>query len=393
MNARPIYLDNQATTRVDPRVVEAMLPYFTDHYGNAGSLIHTFGEEARAAVHAARASIAHDIGAQPEEIIFTSGATESNNLALRGAAERRQARGRHIVSVVSEHRSVLDPLRRLQRGGFEVTWLGVEPQGSREAGRVSLDQFQAALRPDTILVSVMLANNEIGVIQPIAEIGAICREREIWFHCDATQGIGKSHVYISTLSVDMLSFSAHKMYGPKGIGALYVRRGPPAVRLSPLIDGGGQERGLRSGTLNVAGIVGFATALRICQQEMEGESARLGARRDELLAALRRWIPDLQLNGPLWEPDLRLPGNLNLQIPAVDGEALMLQVPHIAISSGSACSSTDPHPSHVLAALGLSEVEIRSSLRVGVGRFNSAADIQEAADALGEAARRLRELL
>jgi cysteine desulfurase len=396
----PIYLDYHATTPVDPRVLEAMLPYFTQRFGNAGSTSHSFGHEAKAAVDQSRESIAAGLGCSPREIVFTSGATESNNLALRGVAERTRRRGNHVVSVVTEHKAVLDPLRRLARKGFEVTLLSVEQTGSPTAGILHPEQVAAALRDDTLLVSVMLANNEIGILQDIPAISRLCRERGVVLHCDATQAVGKIPVDIKTLGVDLMSFSAHKIYGPKGVGALYVRRGSPGVRLEPLIDGGGQEGGVRSGTLNVPGIVGFAKALELCLAEMPAEIFRLSQLREQLWEGLRREVPDVLLNGPDWNQQsaaspgslIRLPGNLDCAFPFVDGEALLINMKDVAVSSGSACTSANPEPSHVLRALGLPEDLTRASLRFGLGRFTTPEEIGFAISATSTTARRLRQL-
>lgn len=388
-----IYLDNHSTTRVDPRVVEAMLPYWTERFGNAGSNSHPFGWAARDAVDAARTSIAESLGASPREIVFTSGATESNNLALRGIAERARRRGNHIVSVSTEHKAILDPLARLARRGFEVTLLDVEPYTSPRAGWLDPSRLEDALRDDTCLVTVMLANNEIGVLHPLAEIAAICKARGVLLHTDATQAVGKVPVDVAALGVDLLSFSAHKIYGPKGIGGLYVRRTSPPVRLEPQIDGGGQEHGLRSGTLNVPGIVGLAKALELCLEELPAESKRLRQLRDRLFARLQEVVPDISLNGPrLDDPSLRLVNNLNCTFPGVDGEALMLNMKTVAVSSGSACTSTNPEPSHVLRALGRSEDDARASLRFGLGRFNTEEEIDAAAEAVGRTVARLRAI-
>jgi cysteine desulfurase len=390
-------MDNHATTRVDPRVVEAMLPYFTETYGNPHS-VHEFGHEARDAVEAARVSIAADIGADAREIVFTSGATESNNLAIRGVAERERRRGDHLVSVTTEHKAVLDPLARLARRGYEVSLLPVEPYDSRRAGRLDPQRVADALRDDTCLVSVMLANNEIGVLQPLAEIAKICRARGVLLHCDATQAAGKIPVDVGSLGVDLMSFTAHKIYGPKGIGALYIRRGEPIVRLDAQIVGGGQQDGRRSGTLNVPGIVGFAAALRLCLDEMPAEVNRLTLLRDELAAALVGQIDDVLLCGPALDEQtedgtpLRLPGNLNVSFNSVDGEALLLAMGNLAVSSGAACSSVDSAPSHVLRALGLSEDAARSSLRFGLGRFNTEADVDAAIARVTTAVKQLRDL-
>lgn len=428
----PVYLDNHATTRVDPQVVEAMLPFFGQAFGNAGSINHSFGTEAKEAVDRAREAIAAGIGAQPREIVFTSGATESNNLAIRGLVERPR-RGRsggagHIVSVTTEHKAVLDPLRRLARRGFEVTLLDVEPHGSPRAGWLDPQKVADSLRDDTLLVSVMLANNEIGVIQPIRQIAEICAARGVPLHCDATQAVGKITVDVQELGVDLMSFSAHKIYGPKGVGAMFVRRTArqvvgtlrvpsdgtqtvPAtsIRLEPQIDGGGQEWGLRSGTLNVPGIVGLAKALERCLAEMPAEIPRLIALRQRLWEGLKRAVPDVVLNGPALDPPLndarstagqassgaqliRLPGNLNCAFPLVNGEALMMSMKTIAVSSGSACTSVNPEPSHVLLALGLPEDLVRASLRFGLGRFNTEEEMDYAVAMVAENVHRLREL-
>ncbi len=389
-----IYMDNHATTRVDPRVVEAMLPHFGQRYGNAGSTSHRFGWDAREAVDLARESVAAAIGAQPREIVFTSGATESNNLAIFGIAELTRRRGNHMVSVATEHKAVLDPLTHLASNGFEISLLPVEQAGSERAGFVSAEQIAAALRDDTALVSVMLANNEIGVIQPIAEIGAVCRERGVLLHCDATQAVGKIPVDVEQLQVDLLSFSSHKIYGPKGVGALYVRRHSPIVKLQPQVFGGGQENGFRSGTLNVPGIVGFARALELCLEEMPREQQRLAHLRQKLSAAIFSELDEVQLNGPsLIEPAWRLSNNLNLSFGFVDGEALLLDMQdRLAVSSGSACTSANPEPSHVLRALGLADDRVRSSLRFGLGRFNTEGEVTAAAETVCDSVRRLRKL-
>ncbi len=391
--SRPVYLDNHATTRVDPRVVEAMLPWFSERYGNAASVSHAFGWEAKEAVDQARCTIASAIGASEREIVFTSGATESNNLAVRGVAERQTRRGNHLLSVKTEHRAVLDPIERLGRRGCEVTLLGVEQAPSPAAGLIDLNQLSEALRDDTLLVSVMLANNEIGVIQPLAEVVEICHHRGVLVHCDATQAVGKLPVDVKRLNVDLMSFSAHKIYGPKGVGALYVRRGSPHVRLEPQIAGGGHEGGLRSGTLNVPGIVGFARAIALCLEEMPSESPRLAELRGRLFEGLTRRLDGVSLNGPaLDRPALRLAGNLNASFDYVDGEALLINLRDVAVSSGSACTSANPEPSHVLRALGLSDESTRSSLRFGLGRFNTAEEIDFAIDLVSQVVTRLRKL-
>jgi cysteine desulfurase len=412
-----VYLDHHATTPVDPRVLEAMTPYFTRAFGNPASVSHAYGWQAREAVDEARASIAAAIGAGEREIIFTSGATESNNLALRGVAERARRRGNHLISVATEHKAVLDPLAQLARRDFEVTLLDVEQAGSLRAGWLDPARVAAALRPDTLLVSVMLANNEIGVVQSLSEIGRLAHERGALVHCDATQAVGKMPILVAQLGVDLMSFSAHKFYGPKGVGALYVRRSAPPVRLEPQIAGGGHEAGLRSGTLNVPGIVGMARALELCLEEMPAERERLAALRDRLWSGLRSAVPGVTLNGPALDAStgdarssdaqagdaasndcrrgdsaLRLPGNLNVAIAGVDGEALILNMRRIAVSSGSACTSANPEPSHVLRAIGLDADAARSSVRFGLGRFNTPADIELAIATVAEGVARLRNL-
>lgn len=389
----PVYMDNHATTRVDSRVVEAMLPLFHEQYGNAGSTSHVFGWDAKEAVDKARESIASAIGATSREIVFTSGATESNNLAIRGCAERTRRRGNHIISVATEHKAVLDPLAMLTRRGFEVTLLPVRQMGDPIAGQLDVQRVADAIRDDTLLVTVMLANNEIGVIQPLAEIGAMCKQRGVLLHTDATQAVGKIPVDVERMQIDLLSFSAHKLYGPKGVGGLYVRRRGPQVRLTPQIDGGGQESGRRSGTLNVPGIVGFAKALELCVDEMEAESSRLSGLRDRLFSGLTSTIEHVTLNGPeLSQRELRLAGNLSCSFADVDGEALMMSMRDLCVSSGSACTSTNPEPSHVLRAIGLSDDLTRASLRFGIGRFNTEEEVDFAIDLLAEAVQRLRRM-
>lgn len=388
-------MDNHATTRTDPRVVEAMFPYFSENYGNAGS-VHTFGDVARQAVEEATASVAFNLGADPSEIVFTSGATESNNLAIRGVAERNQRRGNHLVSVQTEHRAVLDPLARLAARDFEVTLLDVEPHKSPRAGWLDPEKVAAAISDSTLLVSVMLANNEIGVIQSIAEIAAVCRHRGVLLHCDATQGVGKIPVNVRDLGVDLMSLSAHKFYGPKGVGALYIRQGTPLVRLAAQITGGGQQAGRRSGTLNVPGIVGMAKSLELCEAEMAHEETRLAGMRDRLFAGLAANLERIELCGPLldspFDHSLRLPGNLNVSFSDVDGEALLLEMKNLAVSSGATCSSHEPGPSHVLLALEMSEDAARSSLRFGLGRFNTADQVDAAVQIVSEAVKKLRKL-
>lgn len=364
----PIYLDYHASTPVDPRVLEAMLPFFCDHFGNAASRTHPYGWKADDAVEAARRQVAGLIGANAKEIVFTSGATESNNLALKGVARARRDRGNHLITVTTEHKAVLDSCHHLEREGFEVTCLGVQPDG-----RVDLDQLRDAITDRTTMISVMTANNEIGVLQPIARIGALAREREIVFHTDAVQAVGKIPFSVAELAVDLVSMTAHKIYGPKGAGALYVRRSDPALRLDPLLDGGGHERGLRSGTLNVPGIVGLGRAAEIATAGMAEEGERLGGLRDRLLALLRERIPDLHVNGSI---EHRLPHNLNVSFPGIAGESLLVGLSDICISAGSACSSGSEAPPYVLKALGLDDDLARASLRFGLGRPTTSEEIE-----------------
>jgi cysteine desulfurase len=376
-----VYLDNNATTRVDPRIVEAMLPYFTEEYGNAASRHHGFGRRAAEAVETARARVAGLIGAEPREIVFTSGATESDNLAIKGMAAMHRLRGRHIITAVTEHHAVLDPCRRLEREGYAVTYLPVDSLGLVDPAAVA-----AAITDQTVLVSIMAANNEIGTLQPIAEIGSICKARQVFFHSDAVQAVGKVPVDVERIGIDLLSMTAHKMYGPKGIGALYVRSRNPRVRPEPLLDGGGHERGLRSGTLPVANIVGFGLGCEICQKEMAGEADRLTCLRDRLCQGIMSRLDEVALNG---HSTLRLPGNLNLSFAHVEGEALMVGMKDVAVSSGSACTSANPEPSYVLKALELSDEQARSSIRFGLGRFNTEAEIDYV---IGEVVRVVRHL-
>lgn len=371
MQPRPIYLDNHATTPVDERVLAAMLPYFTEHFGNPASAGHLYGWEAETAVKQAREVLASAIAASPEEIIFTSGATEANNLAIKGVAEAYLAKGRHIITVATEHNAVLDPCRYLQTLGFEVTVLPVQKDGL-----VNLQELIQSLRSDTVLVSVMAANNEIGVLQPLAEIGAICRSQQILFHTDAAQAIGKIPLNVEEMQVDLMSLTAHKVYGPKGVGALYVRRRNPRVQLAPQMHGGGHERGMRSGTLCTPQIVGFAKAVELGMEELSSEANRLTNLRDRLWQKLSQ-LEEVRLNG---HPTKRLPGNLNVSVAGVDGQALHLGVqPVLAVSSGSACTTAKTAPSHVLQALGLSDELAYASLRFGMGRFNTEAEIDQAA--------------
>jgi len=381
VRSTPVYLDNHATTRTDPRVVEAMLPYFTEHYGNAASTSHRFGWEASEAVELAREQVARSIGAEARDIIFTSGATESNNLAIKGVAHASIRRGNHLVTAASEHKAVLDPVKRLSRQGWNCTVVPCDAHG-----RVSAESVALALTDRTVLVSVMAANNEVGTINPIAEIGRLCHDRGIVFHTDAAQAVGKVPLDVQSDAIDLLSLSAHKIYGPKGIGALYVRRRDPQVRLEPLVDGGGHERGLRSGTVAVPLVVGLGVAAELAVSERPVEAVRLFGLRERLHEGIARRVPATRLNGP---PD-RLPGNLNLSFADVDGEALMMAMRDVAVSSGSACSSTNPEPSHVLLAMGLPEELARASLRFGLGRFTIPEEIDHAVDAVAGAVERLR---
>ena len=379
----PIYLDYHASTPVDPRALEAMLPYFSEHFGNAASKTHPFGWKADDAVEAGRRQVAALIGASAKEIVFTSGATESNNLALKGVAHAFRSRGNHIVTLTTEHKAVLDSCHHLEDEGFAVTYLGVGRDGL-----VDLDALRDAITDRTILVSVMAANNEIGVLQPIAAIGAIARERGVLVHTDAVQAIGKVPFDVSTLPVDLASMTAHKTYGPKGVGALYVRRGEVKLELDPLMDGGGHERGLRSGTLNVPGIVGFGKAAEIAKSEMLTESPRLAALRDRLLAALRAEVSDLHVNGSL---DARLPHNLNVSFPGVPGESLLLGIDDICVSAGSACSSGSEEPPYVLKALGMDADLARASIRFGLGRYTTEEEIDYTAGKVSAVVRQLRQ--
>jgi cysteine desulfurase len=373
----PIYLDAHATTPCDPRVVEAMLPFFTAAFGNAASRQHPFGWAAREAIDDARGRIARLIGAKPKDVVFTSGATESNNLAIKGIADAFTGKGRHIVTVATEHRAVLDPCDWLERpppnvesNRVEITRLRV-----RADGLVDLNELEAALRDDTILVSVMAANNEIGVLQPLAAIGKMTSARRIAFHTDAAQAAGKVPLDVEAMGIDLLSLTAHKLYGPKGAGALYVRRRGPAAALVPIIHGGGHERGLRSGTLNTPGIVGFGKAAEICQQEMATESTRLAGLRDRLLTGLRDQLEGVTVNGSM---TARLPHNLNVSFSGVDGASLLMSLTDIAVSSGAACSSASAEPSHVLSALGIPDALAKASLRFGLSRFTTADEVEYA---------------
>jgi cysteine desulfurase len=380
---RPIYLDYHATTPVDPEVLAQMVPWFSERFGNAASRQYRYGWEAQAAVDKARAQVAQLIGADARDIVFTSGATESNNLALKGLAEAYRERGAHFVSVVTEHKSVLDTLKRLEREGCEVTWLPVDGDGL-----IDLDALRRAVTSRTVAVSVMAANNETGVLMPLEEIAAIAHEQGALLHTDAVQAAGKVPFDVERLGVDLASVTAHKLYGPKGVGALYVRRRPRRVTLTSLLDGGGHERGMRSGTLNVPGIVGFGAAAALAAEKLEPESARLQALRDRLLAQLTARVPDLVVNGSL---AARLPGNLNVSFPGVDGEALLVSLcDEIAISSGAACTAAEP--SHVLTAMGRKKDLALATLRFGLGRWTTEEDVEVAADRVADVVGRLRAM-
>lgn len=380
----PIYMDYHATTPVDPRVLEAMLPYFSEKFGNAASRSHEFGWRAEEAVENARAQIAKLINASPKEIVFTSGATESTNLALKGAAEVYGEKGRHIVTQVTEHKATLDTCKHLEKAGFTVTYLPVGKDG-----RVNLDALQAALTPNTILISIMYANNEVGAIQPIAQIGKIAKERGILFHVDAAQAAGKIPIDVQADGIDLLSISGHKMYGPKGVGALYVRRKNPRVQIASIIDGGGHEHGMRSGTLNVPGIVGLGKASELCQKEMAEETKRLEALRNRLKDGILSGLDDVFINGSM---ENRLPQSLNISFAHVDGESLTMGINDVAVSSGSACTSANIEPSYVLKALGLSDDMAHSSIRFGLGRFNTEEEVDYVVARVVETVKRLREL-
>ncbi len=380
----PIYMDYHATTPVDPRVVEAMLPYFTQHFGNSASRNHSFGWAAEEAVETARKQVADLIGANPKEIIFTSGATESNNLAIKGVAEMYREKGNHIITCVTEHKAVIDTCKKLEKQGGRVTYLPVQKDG-----RINLDELRAAITDKTILISIMTANNEIGVLQPIAEIGAIAKEKGILFHTDAVQAVGKVPVDVMQLKVDLLSLSAHKMYGPKGVGALYVRRRNPRVLLAEQISGGGHERGMRSGTLNVPGIVGLGKAAAICKAEMATESERLRKLRDRLNEKFHKSLDEIYINGSM---EHRLPHNLNISFAYVEGESLLMGINDVAVSSGSACTSASLEPSYVLKALGAGDDLAHSSIRFGLGRWTTDEEVDYVVDKLTNVVRRLREM-
>ncbi len=380
----PIYMDNHATTPVDPRVLEEMLPYFTEKFGNAASRNHGYGWEAEQAVDHARARIARLINARPNEIIFTSGATESDNLAIKGVAEMYREKGDHIITCVTEHKAVLDTCKRLEKRGYRITFLPVQHDGL-----IDLDDLKRALDDKTILVSIMAANNEIGVLQPIDEIGKLCRERGVLFHSDATQAVGKIPIDVEKQAIDIISISAHKMYGPKGVGALYVRSKNPRVRLTAQMDGGGHERGMRSGTLNVPGIVGLGKACEICMEHGPEESCRLAGLRNRLRDRIMAGLDEVYINGSM---ERRLAGNLNMSFAYVEGESLLMGINDIAVSSGTACTSATLEPSYVLKALGTDDELAHSSIRFGLGRYNTEAEVDYVAARVIETVRRLREL-
>ena len=380
----PIYMDNHSTTQCDPRVVDAMLPYFTEKFGNSASRNHSFGWEGEEGVAYARKQIAKLINADAKEIVFTSGATESDNLALKGVVEMYKEKGDHIITSSTEHRAILDAAKSLEKRDMNVTYLPVD-----KFGMVNPEDVRDAITDKTILISVMLANNEIGTINPIKEIGKIAKEKGVLFHCDATQGVGKIPVDVQDMGIDLMSFTSHKIYGPKGVGALYVRRKAPRVRLVPMIDGGGHERGMRSGTLPVPSIVGFGKAVELCAQEMAEESIRTKALRDRLHEGITGALEEVYLNG---HPDERLPGNLNISFAYVEGEALLMGVKEIALSSGSACTSATLEPSYVLRALGVGSDLAHSSIRFGVGRFTTAEEVEYTIDRMIKAVNHLREM-
>jgi cysteine desulfurase len=382
-NDQPIYLDYQATTPMDPRVLEAMMPYFTYKFGNPHSRSHSYGWEAEEGVEKARAQVAKLIGADEKEVIFTSGATESNNLAIRGVAEFYKDRKNHIVTTVTEHKCVLDTCRHLEQQGFDVTYLPVQKNGL-----IDLDVLRAAVTDKTVVVSIMAVNNEIGVIQPLAEIGKICREKKAFFHTDAAQAAGKIPLDVEAMNIDLMSISGHKIYGPKGIGALYVRR-KPRVRLVPLIVGGGQERGFRSGTLPTPLCVGLGEAAEIAMKEMDAESKRLAKLQARMLKGLNAKLTDIHVNGDL---EHRIPGNLNIGFAYVEGESLMMGIKGLSVSSGSACTSASLEPSYVLRALGVEEDMAHTSLRIGLGRFTTEQEVDTAVDELVRHVKKLREM-
>ena len=379
-----VYLDYQATTPVDPRVMEAMLPWFTQSFGNAASRNHAFGWEAEKAVDLARKSIGKAIGGSGREIVFTSGATESNNIAILGIAKMYQPKGKHLITCGTEHKAVLDPMHALEQDGWEVTVLGVN-----EKGHIDLDELRSAIREDTVLVSIMHGNNEIGTLHPIGEIGAICREQGTLFHTDATQTLGKEEIDVQAMNIDLLSGSAHKMYGPKGVGILYVRRRNPRVRIAPVMHGGGHERGMRSGTLNVPGIIGFAKALELCLEEREAEQVKVAGLRDRLQERLSASLSHVHING---DADNRLACSLNISFEFVEGESMLMGMHGIAVSSGSACTSASLEPSYVLRALGIGDELAHSSIRFSAGRFTTEEEVDHAADLTISTVLKLREM-
>jgi cysteine desulfurase len=380
----PIYMDNHATTPVDPRVLEEMLPYFTDRFGNAASRNHSFGWTAEEGVEKARERIARLIGATTKEIVFTSGATESDNLAIKGVAEMYREKGNHIITAVTEHKAVLDTCKRLEKYGYRITYLPVQKNGL-----IDLDDLKRAMDDKTILVTIMAANNEIGVLQPVSEIGKLCHERGVLFHSDATQAVGKVPIDVQKMNIDLMSISGHKMYGPKGVGALYVRRKNPRVQLAASIDGGGHERGMRSGTLNVPSIVGLGKACAIAQEDMAAEMKRLAGLRDRLKDRIISRLDEVYINGTM---EHHLPNNINISFAYVEGESLLMGINDIAVSSGSACTSATLEPSYVLKALGTGDDLAHSSIRFGIGRFNTEAEVDYVADRVVETVNRLREL-
>ena len=380
----PIYLDNNATTPVDPRVLEAMLPYLREHFGNAASKSHSFGWKAEEAVEIAREQVGRLIGAAGKDIVLTSGATESDNLAIKGVVEMYREKGNHVITCLTEHKAVLDTCKYLETQGAEITWLKPD-----ETGRVTAEQVAEAITDRTVLITLMMANNEIGTLHPIADIGRVAKERGVIFHSDATQAVGKLPIDVEEMGIDMLSLSAHKIYGPKGVGALYVRRRNPRVRLACQMHGGGHERGMRSGTLNVPGVVGMGAAAEICGREMAAEAERLSGLRDRLHEAITAGLDYVTLNG---HPTERLPNTLNLSFAYVEGEALMMKIKDVAVSSGSACTSASLEPSHVLRAMGVAEDLAHSSIRFSLGRFNTAEEIDYAAQRAIKAVKELREL-
>ena len=379
----PIYMDYQATTPMDPRVLDAMLPWFVEKFGNPASRSHPFGWEASKAVEKARVQVAHLIGADPREIVFTSGATESDNVAIQGVARFYQDKGKHIITLVTEHKAVLDTCRYLEIEGFQVTYLPVQ-----STGLVDLDVLEKSITDQTTLVSVMAGNNEIGVIQPMAEIGAVCRKHKVFFHCDAAQGVGKIALNVQAMNVDLLSLSGHKIYGPKGVGALYVRR-RPRVRLKPIIHGGGHERGMRSGTLATPLLVGLGKACELAEQEMEEERRRVLALRNRLQTGILSQLTHVTVNGDLHH---RLAGNLNISFDFVEGESMMMAIKDVAVSSGSACTSASLEPSYVLRALGVSDEQAHTSIRFGLGRFSTEEEVDFVIETVVKAVNRLREM-